>query len=333
MNRLSLILMWGWAFFLEVNMANEKPFKTTNQMLKILRNRNLIIKNGSEAKRFLERENYYCVINGYKDLFLDKDRSSSEDYYKDGSSIFEIFELFKMDRELRNILLPELIKFESFIKTSVAYYFHESYPDKNSYLAFENYTSDTKKTKDILLVISVLSSNISKQKKNAVTYYIEKYQHCPLWVLTNYLTFGNISKLYKVCESSVRLQIAKEVSRHYYNNYKTKIHISAEMLDECLGVAVMLRNVCAHDERLYNYKTRFKEGSLERSLNYDKLRNKNIFSIVVLLKLFLPKNEYKMFLKKLENFIHTYNTSFTTISIDDIINAIGYDQNWIDKNK
>ncbi|SUM36124.1 abortive infection bacteriophage resistance protein [Mammaliicoccus fleurettii] len=45
-----------------------KPFKTHNQQLKILRDRGLEVP--SEKKRDLENENYYNIINGYKDLFL-----------------------------------------------------------------------------------------------------------------------------------------------------------------------------------------------------------------------------------------------------------------------
>lgn len=51
----------------------DKPFKTYDTLIRSLRKRNMIIKNGSEAKRILERENYYSVINGYKDLFLDRE--------------------------------------------------------------------------------------------------------------------------------------------------------------------------------------------------------------------------------------------------------------------
>ena len=47
-----------------------KPFKTHRQQLTILRSRGLLVNNGSKAIRILERENYYTVINGYKDFFL-----------------------------------------------------------------------------------------------------------------------------------------------------------------------------------------------------------------------------------------------------------------------
>ncbi len=50
-----------------------KEFKTFNQQLTILHNRGMIVPTDGSPKRFLEQENYYNVINGYKDLFLCKD--------------------------------------------------------------------------------------------------------------------------------------------------------------------------------------------------------------------------------------------------------------------
>ena len=46
-----------------------KVYKTYRQLVRILRKRNLQVKDGSKAIRILEKENYYNVINGYKDLF------------------------------------------------------------------------------------------------------------------------------------------------------------------------------------------------------------------------------------------------------------------------
>ena len=308
----------------------DKPFKTHNQMLKILRHRGVIIGDGAKAKRILERENYYCIVNGYKDLFIaDKD----SDLYKNGTRFDEIFQLFSFDRELKNLFFSEIIKFESLMKSLLGYHFHDKHREKNSFLAFENFTSDKSKTKDVLSVIATLSNKISKQRNNPVTHYIEKYQHCPLWVLVNYLTFGEISKLYKVCENDVRLEIAKEISKNYKREYGVNIHISSEMLDECLGSFVMYRNVCAHDERLYNYKGKFAEGALNRALLTNLLSNKNLFSILILIKLFAKKVDYKNFIKKYEIIFNKYNKKFTTISIEEIKNICGYDTEWIINNK
>ena len=49
-----------------------KGYKTFNQKLVILRKRGLIEPKDGCPKRFLEQENYYNVINGYKDFFCKK---------------------------------------------------------------------------------------------------------------------------------------------------------------------------------------------------------------------------------------------------------------------
>ena len=49
-----------------------KHYKSLNQQLKILRTRGLVVPTNGQPKKFLEQENYYNVINGCKDLFLEK---------------------------------------------------------------------------------------------------------------------------------------------------------------------------------------------------------------------------------------------------------------------
>lgn len=42
----------------------DKIFSTTNKQLRQLRTRGMVISNGSRAKRIIEMENYYNLING-----------------------------------------------------------------------------------------------------------------------------------------------------------------------------------------------------------------------------------------------------------------------------
>lgn len=311
----------------------DKPFKTYDTLIRSLRKRNMSINNGSEAKRILERENYYSVINGYKDLFLDRDSLGNlytPERYKNGTSFKEVYYLFELDRKLRNLILPEIIKFESTMKAKVGHFFHKEYPEKNSFLDFGNYTQKTSKASEVLKTIATLSNSISRQKNNPVSHYIKNYQHVPLWVLVNYLTFGNISRLYNVCSDRVRLNIAKEISKNYVREYNLRgKQVSPEMLDEVLGSMVMFRNVCAHDERLFTYKSKLKAVALEKLLNKSNIRNGDLFSTIVLLKLFLKKSDYKKLLKSLQDLMNDYSNKFTTIKIDEIKNIIGYDKHWI----
>ena len=47
-----------------------KEFKTYEEQLQILRDRGLIIGDVPSAIKVLKRENYYTLINGYKELFI-----------------------------------------------------------------------------------------------------------------------------------------------------------------------------------------------------------------------------------------------------------------------
>jgi len=51
----------------------EKVFKTLEEQVDLLKNRGLKVEQSD--KKILEIENYYNVINGYKDLFLKKKNS------------------------------------------------------------------------------------------------------------------------------------------------------------------------------------------------------------------------------------------------------------------
>ena len=89
----------------------KKPFRTYRQQLKILRERNLICDNGSRAVKILKRENYYNIINGYKEIFLNK--SSPVEKFKDNISIEDIYALYQFDRNLRSIILKNILCVET----------------------------------------------------------------------------------------------------------------------------------------------------------------------------------------------------------------------------
>lgn len=90
-----------------------KEYKTFNQQLTILRNRGLIVPTDGKPKRFLEQENYYNVINGYKDLFLLKDthgKPVEPETYLSNAHFNELKTLFLFDRELRFLFLKIRLK-------------------------------------------------------------------------------------------------------------------------------------------------------------------------------------------------------------------------------
>ena len=86
-----------------------KDFKTFDEQVNILEKRGMIITNREEVKAVLARENYYNVINGYKDLFLQND---SENYIS-GSSFEYVYRLYLFDRDVRNLVFESLLQLEN----------------------------------------------------------------------------------------------------------------------------------------------------------------------------------------------------------------------------
>lgn len=80
-----------------------KEFKTIAAQIDILESRGMIV--GEGASTVLLRENYYSIINGYKDPFLDKGamRANANDLYLEGARFEWLYSLFQFDRELRQI--------------------------------------------------------------------------------------------------------------------------------------------------------------------------------------------------------------------------------------
>ena len=196
-----------------------KEYKTFNQQLTILRNRGLIVPTDGKPKRFLEQENYYNVINGYKDLFLLKDthgKPVEPETYLSNAHFNELKTLFLFDRELRFLFLKYLLIFENSFKTVISHEFSRKYPKANSYLDIANYREDD--PKGVLKQISILTKTIHDNvgAKGAIKHYIEDHGSVPLWVLVNYLTIGNLSYLYGALKDSEK----KVIITHKPKNIK-----------------------------------------------------------------------------------------------------------------
>ena len=89
-----------------------KEFKTIDELVGLLESRH--VKTDADTRTALMRESYYAVVNGYKDPFLDREamQSSSGDVYVSGTCFSQIYDLYRLDRELRLALFPYLTEAE-----------------------------------------------------------------------------------------------------------------------------------------------------------------------------------------------------------------------------
>lgn len=212
----------------------DKVFKSANQQMRKLRARGMNI-NGSRAKKILEMENYYNLINGYKDLFIDKTYSGPDEKYKAGTDFYELYALYLFDRELRSYFMRYILEIENNVKSVLSHKFSEKYGHDN-YLKISNFNTSLRigerktqaqKVGEVSELISNLQREISRQlsKNNPmISHSMLEYGYVPLWVLVNTLTLGTISTFY-----SYMIDVDK-------NNVGRKFNLRPDELSKILSI-------------------------------------------------------------------------------------------------
>lgn len=233
---------------------DDKPFRTVDQQVEILKLRGMGFGDPVGAKKFLLRENYYAVVNGYKDLFLEAKLSpDDEDRYLDGTMFEELRAIYLFDEALRDLCFKHIIAAENHMKTTLVYAFCElrgggdSYLDPANYCASRNYKPKGRYTKDLIRMLSTLQSiNDNRMGKDYIRHYREKHGSVPLWVASRCLTFGNMSAFYNLQRNDVQNAACK-----YISSACGVGKITNRQLRDVYRILVPFRNTCAHGERLY----------------------------------------------------------------------------------
>ena len=161
-------------------------------------------------------------------------------------------------------------------------------------------------------------------KRPYINHYILNYGFIPLWVLVNTLTLGRLSQFYSLMNQSVRV----EVSKHW--------SIKDEELNQYIKTLAYYRNLCAHDERLYNSKnnqdipdTIYHEFLEIPQINSRYICGKNdLFSLIIILKVLLPENDFKTLCNKINGRMESLKKKINHIDCNSIFKQMGFPDNW-----
>lgn len=297
----------------------EKEFKSIEEQIEILKNRNLII-DEIQAKKIFNENNYYYVINGYKDLFVDK--SKSEEIYKANTEFKEIYSLYKFDIDLRMLFLKYTLLLERKLDTYIAYEFSKKYGHKD-YLKEKNFENTQKNNLRIAKLIHDINTNLMEQLNNGnkmLNHYINQYGYVPLWVLIRIVTFGQVSKFYSLMKQTDQNSIARNFLVKEKN---LKIYIN--------NLAI-IRNICAHDEKLFDVRLKKSISMTNIHKKYNlSLKNvsycngfKDLFSIVIIFKELLEEEEFEDFYNEIIKLIKRLEKNIHSISFKSILDKMGF---------
>lgn len=289
----------------------KKPLSYDDQ-LKTLKAHGVGFDNSKEAeyKRILGEVNYYR-LSGYALQFR---MGTNDSNYAKGTSFEQIYDIYKFDDDVRQMIRKYIEITEVYFRTQIAYNFalakcknapHDQHYDRNNYF--------NKKGFDEVINSFQKEKNYYKDSL-IVKHHIQKYSNkMPLWVIVELMSFSNISKLYNTMYYSEKDAIANAVGT------------GRTMLENNLHCLSVLRNKCAHAARLYN--TEFNPPvTLPATFlrKHPEVKNNSLFAYLLVLLRRLPNDKHKNELAQdINKLINKY-----TGKID--INLIGFPSNYFD---
>lgn len=306
-------------------MSSNKVFKTLDEQVEILRSKGLIIDDIDFAKKILLRENYF-FISGYRHIFM---TNSKENKFLSGTTFEELYAMFSFDRSMRNILFKHILIIENNIKSLISYELSKKYGFKEKdYLNVDNFTQNPMKVRQVHDILDKMRRQIRVNGKQhtATLHYLSNYGYIPLWILVKVLSFGIVSELYTILKEEDQLAIS-----NFYG-------IDPPTLSIYLSVLSNYRNLCAHEDILYDHKTQrsIPDNKYHFQLDIKKcddeyLYGKNdLYSVMIILKIMLTDREFRNLVNEVSYEIDYLEGRVKVLKAEQLLNKIGFPKNWRD---
>ena len=222
-----------------------KPALSESDILAHLIGRGLAVPDRQKALSALSRIGYFRLQIYMRPL------QDGNKQFLPGTDFSNILSLYEFDRELRLLCLDAIERIEVALRASIGNRLAMGH-GPHFYLESRHFESDGAH-RDFL-------SKVLSAKYLAISHYYKRYNSPSLptiWACLEALTFGTISKHFSTLHINNRKQISKDF------NQDEKILIS------WFRSINMIRNMCAHHNRLWNAKLVVDEPSRAKKIKHE----------------------------------------------------------------
>lgn len=303
----------------------EKNFKTINEQVEILKNKGLIIEDEISVKETLLRENYFFIM-GYRHAFM---TSPKERKFIPGTTFDEVYSLFTFDRNFRNVIFKNVLVIENQLKSVISYQLSKKYGYKEKeYLNPKNFTQDHNKARRVRDLIDKMKRQIriNATTHNATVHYMNNYGYIPLWVLVKVLSFGIVCELYTILKKEDQIEVAEV------------FNTTPQVLEDILIILSNYRNLCAHEDIVFEHKTErvIPDTKYHNLMNIPQMDGEyiygknDLFAVIIIFKILLKNKEFRLMMKEIEYEIELLDGRIDSISINKILDRMGFPQNYIE---
>ncbi len=311
----------------ETMTPKEKKFLTYDSQVTLLKQQGMLVSDEVFAKEVLAQIGYYELVNGYKSIF----KGDSRGNYLPTTTFEELLALYKCDENLRQLCFKYMLRIEIHMRSLLSYTFTERFGVRQqAYLTRENYDTEGTYAKDINRLIGELNYAANRSDKAVyVRYHRERYGNVPLWVLFKTLSVGTLIRFLRCAVPQVRAEVASAFP-----------DLREETLCRMLDLMQDFRNVCAHNDCLYAYRSPDTVPMMPavRTTAHPGLKDRNafcgcdMFALLVVFRYLLTDEDYVRCTDAIGRIINHFDTQCRTVGGTALLEKMGFPKNW-DKMK
>jgi len=266
-----------------------KPFLPYPAQLALLKSRGMAFADEAKALHLLQNVSYHRFSSYWYPLLADR----QQHIFKPGATFEAAFNLYRFDRELRQLLNGELEKVEVAVRTKMAYLLSVAHGtfwvDRE-----ELFTSPAAHQ----ATLAKIREELSRSDNDTILSFQSAYSNPlpPSYMLLEVTSFGTLLRLYN---NLLAGRQKKDIAAAF--------GLPDRVFASWLHSLVSIRNACAHHERLWNRKLRiqplFPRKTRHLWLSDSTVCNHRLYfalsMVVYLLNVVNPRHAFRQKLKAL----------------------------------
>lgn len=310
-------------------MKRKSP-KTTDGLMRHIRDNKGIKISGSKQKRELRNIGYF---HGYKGYSFFQNKKNELNF----NNFSEVNALYEFDSDIKTLFYKHIMFAETAIKNRLLEIIHresgielENIFDSilTDYKKYKTGSSDyAKKFQHTMILKSDIYEKIHSnfKEKPFINHFVYSDRPVPLYAVFELYTLGNLVFFIRCMNSTFKIKIAKDLGL-YLDSFKKKEDIVARLIDCLKG----LRNAIAHNGVLYD--CRFKDSNVGKqlteyfnikmhvkNLEFDRIVDYLAVIILISSSLAYNKTELRKIVKTFEDRLNELRQNLNVSTYDKVI--------------
>lgn len=221
-----------------------KNFLSVTQLIQKLKDAGMVIDANDTAEMALTTIGYYR-LKGYSFHLIDP---ATKKYIK-GTTLSDVIKLYHFDTELSHLLFRYLSQIEVALRSRLV----NAFQITQDALVL-NDPSVFKDKKTFWKNQSTIAAEISRSNDVFIEHNFNNHDGAvPIWAVVEVMSFGTISKIIKNMKTGGDSAFSELIKNYKFQNSKGQaIHPSKDMFTSWIQAVSIMRNICAHNGRIYN---------------------------------------------------------------------------------